>query len=126
MKGGAKVPAGVLFRVELDRIRVEPLRPRGAWSCERDWFRACAILLGDSASGEETRSDFGRDGLGVGPGEGEVGFRAKGLLRHRGPLGAGALMVSVVAGAWLPRAAHHAAVERGGRGKEWFEERQEK
>jgi hypothetical protein len=51
------------------------------------------MLFRDSDSGEETRPDFGRDGVGVGPGEGETECRAKGLARHRGPLGAGALMV---------------------------------
>jgi hypothetical protein len=39
-------------------------------------------------------ADFGRDVVGAGPGEGETECRAKGLGRHRGPFGAGALMAS--------------------------------
>lgn len=60
MNGGANVPAGVVFRVELDRNRAESLRPRGALlTCDNDWFRAWPMFC-DSASGEETSKDFGR------------------------------------------------------------------
>jgi hypothetical protein len=85
MNWGAKVPIGVLLRAELARIRDESLRPSGLLSCVSDWFRtwpmfgsACA-----SASGDETRPDMdiGRAVL-VGPGEGVVELRAKGLGRE--------------------------------------------
>jgi hypothetical protein len=89
------VPPGVLYRFESDRGRVVPLRPRGDVSWVRDWFRAwpAAMLLGDSASGEETRVDFGRVVLG----EAEEFCLANGLLRIRGPVCAGALMLCMCA-----------------------------
>jgi hypothetical protein len=93
MNWGAKVPAGVLFRCEFDLRRVEPLRSSPEDKCEREWFRACPMLVCDSASGDETRADLGREVVGGGPGEGEAEFRANGLARHLGPLEAGALMV---------------------------------
>lgn len=117
MNGGANVPAGVPMRLEFDRRRAESLRLRGDASCGRDWFRECPMLLGDSGSDNEveTSVDFGRAREGGGPAEGEVEeFRVKGLGRHRGPLGAGALMASVLCRGGrrenaLPGAAHHAA-----------------
>jgi hypothetical protein len=83
MNCGAKVPIGVLLRVEFDRNRVVPLRPgSGLLSCVSDWFRRCAAILGSvSASGDETRPDFGRV-AGVGPGDGDAVFLAKGLCRE--------------------------------------------
>lgn len=94
MNCGAKVPAGVLFLCELERSLVEPVRAKaGLLSCESDWFRVWTMACGGSASGEETRVDFGRVEAGVGPGEGDGELLAKGLLRHRGPFCAGALMV---------------------------------
>jgi hypothetical protein len=93
---GANVPAGVLMRFELERKRVESLRHRGVLSCVNDWWRAWPILLlslSDSDSGDEMRPDLGRGRLGVGPGNGVAEFLAKGLFRHRGPVGAGALML---------------------------------
>jgi hypothetical protein len=54
--------------------------------------------------------DLGRLVLDGGPGDGEAEFLANGLLRHRGPLGAGALMLRVlleqVQGRYLPASAH--------------------
>jgi hypothetical protein len=91
MNRGANVPPGVLCRFESDRVRGVPLRPRGDVRWVRDWFRAwpAAMLLGDSASGEDTRADFGRVVLG----EADEFCLANGLLRTRGPVGAGALML---------------------------------
>lgn len=51
-----------------------------------------------SASGEGMRADFGRGESGAGAGDGKAEFLAKGLFRHRGPFGAGALMVLLVCG----------------------------
>lgn len=50
---------------------------------------------GCSAMGDGMRADLGRgeSGAGTAAGDGEAEFLAKGLFRHRGPLGAGALMV---------------------------------
>ena len=102
MNCGAKVPAGVLLRFELARNRVESLRPNsGLLSWVRDWLRACVMACdGCSASGDETRADLGRgeSGAGTAAGEGEDAFLAKGLLRHRGPVGAGALMAVLICG----------------------------
>lgn len=81
MNCGAKVPIGVLLRVEFDRNRVVSFRPSGLLSCVNDGFRMCAILGSVSASGDETRLDFGRV-AGVGPGDGDAVFLAKGLCRE--------------------------------------------
>jgi hypothetical protein len=88
------VPAGVLFRTELDRSRAESLRPNsGLLSCVRDWLRRWPIFGSASARDDEMRPDFGR-GVVVGPGV----VLAKGLWREfrraKGPLGAGALMAA--------------------------------
>lgn len=77
------------MRCELERKRVDSLRPRaGLLNWTSDWFLACAGMAGcGSANGDDTRADLDREGMGAGPGEGErEEFRAKGLLRHRGPL----------------------------------------
>ena len=55
------------------------------------------LLLG-STSGGDMSADFGRIALDGGPGDGEAEFLANGLLRHRGPLGAGALILRVLFG----------------------------
>ena len=96
MNGGANVPMGVLLRFELDRSRVESLRPNcGLLSCVRDWCRTWPIFGSGSASGDMT-SDLGRVVLGE-PGVGDGVFLAKGLLRElraKGrPFCAGALIV---------------------------------
>lgn len=46
-----------------------------------------------SGDGDEIKVDFGRIERGAGAGDGDCEFLAKGLFRHRGPLGAGALIV---------------------------------
>jgi hypothetical protein len=72
MNCGANVPAGVLFRVELDRNRAESLRPsNGAASCVRDWLRRWPILGSASKSGDETRAETGRAAVGGPPGGGD-------------------------------------------------------
>ena len=104
MNCGAKVPAGVLLRFELARRRVESLRPSsGLLSWLRDWLRTCVMAWdGWSASGDETRADLGLGASGAGTAacEGEEEFLAKGLFRHRGPVGAGALMAVLICGCW--------------------------
>lgn len=59
---------------------------------------------GWSASGDETRADLGLGasgaGTAAGEGEGEEAFLAKGLFRHRGPVGAGALMAVLICECW--------------------------
>lgn len=103
MNWGAKVPAGVVLRVELERKRTRSLWAcNGLLSCVSDLLRRWLILVSDSAaSGDEKRPDVGRALVG-GPGEGESEFRAKGLLREflaNGlPFGAGALMVEASGG----------------------------
>ena len=68
MNWGANVPAGVLFRFESERNRVESLRPMpGLLSWTSDWFRAWAMTGCGSASGEDSRADLGRMVAGVGP-----------------------------------------------------------
>ena len=104
MNCGAKVPAGVLFRFEFARRRVESLRAsRGLLSWPSDWLRTCA-MAGDgcSAMGDGMSADFGRgdSGAGTAAGAGDDEFLAKGLFRHRGPFGAGALMVVLICG-WV-------------------------
>jgi hypothetical protein len=66
------VPAGVLFRTELDRSRAESLRPNsGLLSCVRDWLRRWPILGSASKSGDETRAETGRAAVGGPPGGGD-------------------------------------------------------
>jgi hypothetical protein len=90
------VPAGVLLRTECDLIRAESLRPSiGLLSCVRDWLRRWPILASGSASGDETRPDFGRP-EDVGPGVVLANGLWRELRRAKGPLGAGALMIGIV------------------------------
>lgn len=52
-----------------------------------------------SVMGDASSADFGRGANGAGEvGDGDAEFLAKGLFRHRGPFGAGALMVVLYMG----------------------------